>query len=226
MAKPTPVWRSETSFVFARSSPQSQWLVPLTAAAGCPASTWEAAASAMADERLAALPVHAASLNACSHDFMALSSGCQNSSRGRNRHACERCPVGQTAGKDAGRRSTGKTLLDPRNPPPPQRPPSSPAQIPPAAGVLLLLLTSTLFASNHIAARLAFDHGTSVATAVAVRSATTVLSGTRPAAGDRHFASAAAQRRSGAPSWSACCSACRAIASMRRWRACRSRWRC
>jgi len=43
--------------------------------------------------------------------------------------------------------------------------------------VLLLLLTATIFASNHIAARLAFDHGTSVATAVAVRSATTVLCG-------------------------------------------------
>jgi drug/metabolite transporter (DMT)-like permease len=42
-------------------------------------------------------------------------------------------------------------------------------------GALLLLLTATLFASNHIAARLAFDHGTSVATAVAVRSATTVV---------------------------------------------------
>ncbi|MBA3477663.1 MAG: DMT family transporter [Lautropia sp.] len=40
---------------------------------------------------------------------------------------------------------------------------------------MLLLLTATIFASNHIAARLAFDHGTSVATAVVVRSATTVL---------------------------------------------------
>lgn len=40
---------------------------------------------------------------------------------------------------------------------------------------MLLLLTATVFASNHVAARLAFDHGTSVATAVAVRSATTVL---------------------------------------------------
>jgi drug/metabolite transporter (DMT)-like permease len=39
------------------------------------------------------------------------------------------------------------------------------------------VLTATVFASNHIAARLAFDHGTSVATAVAVRSATTVLVG-------------------------------------------------
>jgi drug/metabolite transporter (DMT)-like permease len=47
--------------------------------------------------------------------------------------------------------------------------------LPPVAGALLLLLIATTFASNHIAARLAFDHGTSVATAVAVRSLTTVL---------------------------------------------------
>jgi drug/metabolite transporter (DMT)-like permease len=37
------------------------------------------------------------------------------------------------------------------------------------------VLVATTFASNHIAARLAFDHGTSVATAVAVRSLTTVV---------------------------------------------------
>lgn len=43
------------------------------------------------------------------------------------------------------------------------------------AGALLLLLIATTFASNHIAARVAFDHGTSVATAVAVRSMTTVV---------------------------------------------------
>ena len=52
-----------------------------------------------------------------------------------------------------------------------------PAPLPPLAGVLLLLLTATIFASNHVAARLAFDHGTSVATAVTVRAATTVLCG-------------------------------------------------
>ena len=39
----------------------------------------------------------------------------------------------------------------------------------------MLLLVATTFASNHIAARLAFDNGASVATAVAVRSMTTVL---------------------------------------------------
>ena len=52
---------------------------------------------------------------------------------------------------------------------------ATPAPLPPLAGVLLLLLVATVFASNHVAARLAFDHGTSVATAVAVRSATTVV---------------------------------------------------
>jgi drug/metabolite transporter (DMT)-like permease len=50
-----------------------------------------------------------------------------------------------------------------------------PTPLPRLAGALLLLLIATTFASNHIAARLAFDHGTSVATAVAVRSITTVL---------------------------------------------------
>ena len=52
---------------------------------------------------------------------------------------------------------------------------ATPAPLPPLTGALLLLLTATIFASNHVAARLAFDHGTSVATAVAVRSATTVI---------------------------------------------------
>lgn len=42
-------------------------------------------------------------------------------------------------------------------------------------GVALLLGIATLFGSNHIAARLAFDHGTNVTTAVVVRSAGTVL---------------------------------------------------
>jgi drug/metabolite transporter (DMT)-like permease len=43
------------------------------------------------------------------------------------------------------------------------------------AGVATLLAIAVLFASNHVAARLAFDHGASVATAVAVRSAGTAL---------------------------------------------------
>ncbi len=37
-------------------------------------------------------------------------------------------------------------------------------------GACLLLLIATTFASNHVAARVAFDHGANVATAVAVRS--------------------------------------------------------
>ena len=42
-------------------------------------------------------------------------------------------------------------------------------------GVSLLLLIAVAFASNHVAARLAFDHGANVATAVAVRSFGTAL---------------------------------------------------
>lgn len=42
-------------------------------------------------------------------------------------------------------------------------------------GVALLLLIAAAFASNHIAARIAFDHGTNVTTAVAVRSSAAVV---------------------------------------------------
>ena len=42
-------------------------------------------------------------------------------------------------------------------------------------GVLLLMAIATTFGANHIFARVAFDHGTSVSTAVAVRSAGTAL---------------------------------------------------
>ena len=42
-------------------------------------------------------------------------------------------------------------------------------------GVALLMLLATMFAGNHIAARLAFDHGASVNAAVAVRSGATAL---------------------------------------------------
>lgn len=42
-------------------------------------------------------------------------------------------------------------------------------------GIALLILISTTFGSNHIAARIAFDHGVSVTTAVTVRSAFTAL---------------------------------------------------
>lgn len=43
------------------------------------------------------------------------------------------------------------------------------------AGVALIAGIAVVFASNHVAARLAFDHGTGVVTAVAVRSAATAL---------------------------------------------------
>jgi hypothetical protein len=43
------------------------------------------------------------------------------------------------------------------------------------AGLALVAGIAVVFASNHVAARLAFDHGTSVTTAVAVRSAATAL---------------------------------------------------
>jgi drug/metabolite transporter (DMT)-like permease len=42
-------------------------------------------------------------------------------------------------------------------------------------GVALLMLLAAMFAGNHIAARLAFDHGASVPAAVAVRSGATAL---------------------------------------------------
>ena len=42
-------------------------------------------------------------------------------------------------------------------------------------GLALLLLIAVIFGANHVAARLAFDHGLSVTTAVAVRSAGTAL---------------------------------------------------
>jgi drug/metabolite transporter (DMT)-like permease len=47
--------------------------------------------------------------------------------------------------------------------------------IPHWAGVALLAGIAVVFASNHVAARLAFDHGTGVVTAVAVRSTATAL---------------------------------------------------
>jgi drug/metabolite transporter (DMT)-like permease len=43
------------------------------------------------------------------------------------------------------------------------------------AGVAVLLVIATVFGGNHIAARLAFDHGVNVTTAVTVRSAGTAI---------------------------------------------------
>lgn len=47
--------------------------------------------------------------------------------------------------------------------------------IAPRLAVILLILIATTFASNHISARIAFEHGTSVTTAVVVRSCCTTL---------------------------------------------------
>ena len=47
--------------------------------------------------------------------------------------------------------------------------------IPRWIGIALLLAISVVFGSNHVAARIAFDHGTNVTTAVAFRSAGTAL---------------------------------------------------
>lgn len=45
----------------------------------------------------------------------------------------------------------------------------------PRLAVLFLMFVATVFAANHIAARLAFDHGASIAAAVAVRSGLTAV---------------------------------------------------
>ena len=59
-----------------------------------------------------------------------------------------------------------------RYPPSPSGPPPP---LPRWQGVLALLLIATLFASNHVAARLAFEQGATVATAVLIRSIVTML---------------------------------------------------
>lgn len=53
--------------------------------------------------------------------------------------------------------------------------PSSQAPVPGWIAASLLVLIAIIFSSNHVAARLAFDHGVTVITAVAVRSACTAL---------------------------------------------------
>lgn len=47
--------------------------------------------------------------------------------------------------------------------------------IPRGLGIVLLLVMATVFGSNHVAARIAFDHGANVVTAVAFRSTGTAL---------------------------------------------------
>lgn len=49
------------------------------------------------------------------------------------------------------------------------------APIPRWVGIALLLAMAVVFGSNHIAARIAFEHGANVTTAVAVRSTGTAL---------------------------------------------------
>lgn len=49
------------------------------------------------------------------------------------------------------------------------------AALAPRLGILILLGVATAFASNHLAARFAFDHGTSVAAGVTVRATSTAL---------------------------------------------------
>ena len=49
------------------------------------------------------------------------------------------------------------------------------AKLTPGLGVVILLGVACAFAANHLCARIAFDHGTSVATAVSVRATFTAL---------------------------------------------------
>src|SRR4051812_30626224 len=49
------------------------------------------------------------------------------------------------------------------------------AKLSPGSGVLILLGVACLFASNHLCARIAFDHGASVVAAVSVRATFTAL---------------------------------------------------
>ena len=49
------------------------------------------------------------------------------------------------------------------------------AKLSPGLGVVILLGVASAFASNHLCARIAFDHGASVATAVSVRATFTAL---------------------------------------------------
>lgn len=52
---------------------------------------------------------------------------------------------------------------------------NAPAPLPRWLGIVLMVAITATFASNHVAARFAFDHGTNVVTAVAFRSAGTAL---------------------------------------------------
>lgn len=49
------------------------------------------------------------------------------------------------------------------------------AKLSPRLGIVILAGVATVFAANHLSARIAFDHGASVAAAVTVRAATTAI---------------------------------------------------
>jgi drug/metabolite transporter (DMT)-like permease len=57
----------------------------------------------------------------------------------------------------------------------PRKRPAVPHKLPRSLALPAIMGLATVFASNHIAARVAFDHGLSVVTAVAVRSGVTAL---------------------------------------------------
>ena len=48
-------------------------------------------------------------------------------------------------------------------------------KLPPRLGIVILIVVASCFAANHLSARIAFDHGASVAAAVAVRASSTAL---------------------------------------------------
>ena len=48
-------------------------------------------------------------------------------------------------------------------------------KLPPRLGIVILVVVASCFAANHLSARIAFDHGASVAFAVAVRASSTAL---------------------------------------------------
>ena len=48
-------------------------------------------------------------------------------------------------------------------------------KLPPRLGIVILIVVASCFASNHLSARIAFDHGASVAAAVAVRASSTAV---------------------------------------------------
>jgi drug/metabolite transporter (DMT)-like permease len=48
-------------------------------------------------------------------------------------------------------------------------------KLPPRLGIVILIVVASCFAANHLSARIAFDHGASVAAAVATRATSTAL---------------------------------------------------